>query len=53
MTQIIISKKSKRVYNILRQLDIVKNVKQGSIENQNDWHYFLDLLFEGVYNDKD
>ena len=28
-------------------------LKEGSIANQKDWHYFLDLLFDGVYNDKD
>ena len=48
-----IDKKGLRLYKCLGQFDIIKNTKEGSIANQNDWHYFLDLLFEGVYNDKD
>ena len=48
-----VDKKAKRVYNCLKEFDILKNVKEGSIKNQDDWHYFLGLLFDGVYNDKD
>lgn len=48
-----IDKKGLRLYKCLRQFDIIKNTKEGSIANQKDWHYFLDLLFEGIYNDKD
>ena len=52
MLKVKVDKKSLRLYKCLRQFDIIKNVKQGGIENQDDWHYFLDLLFDGVYNDK-
>ena len=45
-------KKADRLYKYLRQFDIIKNTKEGSIANQKDWHYFLELLFDGVYNDK-
>jgi hypothetical protein len=45
--------KANRLYNILKQLDVVKNVNEENIANQKDWHYLIDLLFDGVYNDKD
>ena len=47
-----VDKKTERLYNILKQLDVVKNVKEKNIANQKDWHYLVDLLFDGVYNDK-
>ena len=49
---IIVNKKLERLYNILKELDVVKNVKEKNIANQKDWHYLVDLLFDGVYNDK-
>jgi len=49
---IIVNKKLERLYNVLKELDVVKNVKEKNIKNQKDWHYLIDLLFDGVYNDK-
>tara|TARA_R100000781_G_scaffold113318_1_gene81564 strand:+ start:944 stop:1126 length:183 start_codon:yes stop_codon:yes gene_type:complete len=43
--------KAERLYNILKQLDVVKNVKEKNISNHKDWNYLIDLLFDGVYND--
>ena len=53
LNKVHMDKKTDRLYKCLRQFDIIKNTKEGSIANQKDWHYFLDLLFDGVYNDKD
>ena len=52
MAQIKISKKSKRVYNILRQLDIVKNVKENVITSHEHWQNIVDGIYYEVYNDK-
>lgn len=46
MTRIKISKKSKRVYNMLRELDI--NV----INDNKHWQIVVDAIYYEVYNDK-
>ena len=43
--------KANRLYNILKQLDVVKNVKEENIADHKSWNYLIDLLFDGVYND--
>ena len=53
MAKIKISKKSKRVYNLLRQLDIIKNVKENIITSHEHWQNFVDGIYYEVYNDKD
>ena len=52
MAQIKIDKKSKRVYNILRQLDIIKNVKEDVITSHEHWQNIVDGIYYEVYNDK-
>lgn len=52
MTQIKIDKKSKRVYNMLKQLDIVKNVKINVITSHEHWQNIVDGIYYEVYNDK-
>lgn len=52
MAQIKIDKKSKRVYNMLRQLDIVKNVKENAIISHEHWQNIVDGIYYEVYNDK-
>ena len=48
-----VSSKSKRVYNLLRQLDVVKNVKENTIQDHKHWQRIIDGIYYEVYNDKD
>jgi len=52
MAKIRISPKSKRVYNLLNQLDVVKNVKENIIKDHKHWQTILDGIYYEVYNDK-
>jgi hypothetical protein len=52
MVKIRISPKSKRVYNLLNQLDVVKNVKENIIKDHKHWQTILDGIYYEVYNDK-
>ena len=48
-----IDKKGLRVYNILQELNAVKNVNEGMIKDHGDWKQAVNLIFKDVYNDKD
>ena len=48
-----IDKKGLRVYNILQELNVVKNVNEGMIKDNGDWKQAVNLIFKDVYNDKD
>lgn len=52
MAQIKIDKKSKRVYNMLQRLDVIKYIKENETITQDQWKNLVDAIYYEVYNEK-